>query len=1641
MAGKILASFLLCLCLTTLPAFGAGTSETRTVSEEPTTAQTRADQLRAFRTNDYITNESILTGKSMGYISPDAFIGSQVGVTYYDLQHYGSMGRQVAIGASGRVHFDWTNLGSVPGTPTVGYNSMIYNMGIWSTSHGPSGVVITSDGSICQMGEFNNLGVAAYYRWNSGVNAYTSWASVDLAEGLGLFSEYYAPNSMCPDVPNGVNEGDYIWPIMDVETHSGPSFTVHMVSTEQDEESEIASLVYYRATGSSFGSGMFGSCGQFIDSVSAVSAVVCADRNSDKVAIVYSKSKWDEFDPDPYMPFPSYLYNDIAYVESYDDGISFGPIQMVTEYPDEDSMFALSDISALYSSDGDLHIVWNAGWAWPDESGADMIWYSPSRGDIYHWDDANHIVTRVVFGRNVHLCGHPEPDGLFNRNVAKQSLIECSNGNLYVTYTWFWGDAYEGTDDCSANGYANGDIYAQASSTAGITWGQPTNLTYTVTPECTAGNCESEHWSSAAAYADSLYILYVGDRDAGGWAGGGPEAEGEPTENPVMMYVHPCFDMETYVELEVNPRGFLDPFHCAPNEPFDTAFVVTNLGNTDAMCTLNENPSVGWLSADPYSFNITPAVNNSQTVQLFGTAPSVEGLYMTDIQISYNDSKGLIDVPVHLYVFNDFFIPENATIRTALSRLNVSQVSRVSAQDPLAGMYWFSDGEDYLFDGSLVIGYDADNMFTNIYYQLGDTVADDNPLRELRALSPIYYDSTSYSSYRYAEGYGCSADSLVAFRSQYYAPKHPDSAGFYVGRFSVYAGPNQQVGVPVTNLVVGYAADWDIPSDTGRDNFGYVDDSLQLVYLEGAYLGSPDMNETRYGGIAFRGNDAGLEFATAGWFWENDSYVFPSLDNLTGGFHSDSLYKYMSSASGWGALPNPDVSDSVEDLNCMIAVSDNASLTWTGSTPDSMIFYIIFAGSNDGTGPKSESDLKTSVEKAEKFICTHIAPDAPYCSFCVCGDADNNGVLTVSDAVYLLNYLFAGGDPPDPLSNGETDGFELINVHDVIILIQYIFCFSTDLICPATEPECSGNPNSDFTFYYTSVLPANTGTANIELYFDYSEPYFTVTLPVAVSVDGETPDIDTVVVHDYAAQLYGGGTVNPVGAPLDGTVVVYSVTGCIPYPADCRHFATIHISIPPEPVCRVITLLLTDAPPLQNGEYVNYPQVSDADHDCSAPVLVGSSFPDCGGFDCSYSYTDPAFVACPGGDSPFQVYLRDALGYPLVCFDDIWVEFQGCEDLVLCPDEPGGTMLQPYGPSDEEGIVRFSLAAGNCTPGCEATVRTSRCDIGTVPVRSVDINGNLVVELSADYDSSSCNDYNDDGEIDYADMAIFSAHLGHNCGTTSCERFGYDFQVDPPTDLFPGQIVNLDLVLTNNNYDYCDVDSVFFLASGFGAGQDEILLEAVPYSHQLAPGERDTISTSYEVPGIGQGCLITRFATDCCSTTVEIIQCTQSNWYCTNGEGSNCYQYVIELNGSPIDSIVKIVYLPGPGWYTNDISTPSFPLWGTGSMIYEICTSGLPELGDTAAGYVYVFANGRTQPTTLRNKVVVTSRTGDADGNCITNISDVVYLIAYIFGGGPGPLPYLAGDVDCNSMVNISDAVYLISYIFGGGPPPCVVSD
>jgi hypothetical protein len=97
------------------------------------------------------------------------------------------------------------------------------------------------------------------------------------------------------------------------------------------------------------------------------------------------------------------------------------------------------------------------------------------------------------------------------------------------------------------------------------------------------------------------------------------------------------------------------------------------------------------------------------------------------------------------------------------------------------------------------------------------------------------------------------------------------------------------------------------------------------------------------------------------------------------------------------------------------------------------------------------------------------------------------------------------------------------------------------------------------------------------------------------------------------------------------------------------------------------------------------------------------------------------------------------------------------------------------------------------------------------------------------------------------------------------------------------------------------------------------------------------------------------------------------------------------------------------------------PAWGTTERSLKV--SGSFYDGDCFAAYA--------------DYTMVGHRVGDADGNGVVNVSDAVYLLEYVFAGGPAPLFTELGDVDCDGQVNVSDIVYLVKYVFGRGEAPC----
>jgi hypothetical protein len=61
---------------------------------------------------------------------------------------------------------------------------------------------------------------------------------------------------------------------------------------------------------------------------------------------------------------------------------------------------------------------------------------------------------------------------------------------------------------------------------------------------------------------------------------------------------------------------------------------------------------------------------------------------------------------------------------------------------------------------------------------------------------------------------------------------------------------------------------------------------------------------------------------------------------------------------------------------------------------------------------------------------------------------------------------------------------------------------------------------------------------------------------------------------------------------------------------------------------------------------------------------------------------------------------------------------------------------------------------------------------------------------------------------------------------------------------------------------------------------------------------------------------------------------------------------------------------------------------------------------------------------------------GDANGDSIVDIADAIFLLQYLFGGGPPPNPPSAGDANGDCFIGISDVIWIINYLFLGGPPP-----
>ncbi len=63
----------------------------------------------------------------------------------------------------------------------------------------------------------------------------------------------------------------------------------------------------------------------------------------------------------------------------------------------------------------------------------------------------------------------------------------------------------------------------------------------------------------------------------------------------------------------------------------------------------------------------------------------------------------------------------------------------------------------------------------------------------------------------------------------------------------------------------------------------------------------------------------------------------------------------------------------------------------------------------------------------------HITP--PYLP----GDVNNDGQIDLGDVVFLINYLYKQGQPPEPIEVGDMNGDCVVDIGDIVYLINYLY--------------------------------------------------------------------------------------------------------------------------------------------------------------------------------------------------------------------------------------------------------------------------------------------------------------------------------------------------------------------------------------------------------------------------------------------------------------------------------------------------------------------------------------------------------------------------------------------------------------------------
>ncbi|MFQ6032282.1 MAG: dockerin type I domain-containing protein, partial [Candidatus Zixiibacteriota bacterium] len=180
-----------------------------------------------------------------------------------------------------------------------------------------------------------------------------------------------------------------------------------------------------------------------------------------------------------------------------------------------------------------------------------------------------------------------------------------------------------------------------------------------------------------------------------------------------------------------------------------------------------------------------------------------------------------------------------------------------------------------------------------------------------------------------------------------------------------------------------------------------------------------------------------------------------------------------------------------------------------------------------------------------------------------------------------------------------------------------------------------------------------------------------------------------------------------------------------------------------------------------------------------------------------------------------------------------------------------------------------------------------------------------------------------------------------------------------------------------------------------------VFMHKHPYcagGHNSTIGLRDTLSPLFE------------------TYRVDMVFSGHSHFYQRNGPINGVTYIITAGGGAPL-------YTPAESSWTQYSEKShhcvDFTVWPDSLKFKMVRTDG--SVGDS------LIYHAQEKPPAV---------SGDANGDGEINSADVVYLINYLFVGGPAPDPLWVGDCNCDEVINSADIIYLINYLFLPNSPP-----